>query len=104
MPSRSRTRQLVTGASVALFLSLASAGMAHADESTADPAAGIDTTAAAGAPCTLPTPFRSQNFSAGLRIDNRFLPLRPGTALKYRGHVVEDGQQVTHEVIFVVTN
>jgi hypothetical protein len=95
-----RTRQLVTGASVALFLSLASAGVAHAGGTTADPAAG----AGGAAPCTLPTPFRGQDFSAGLRIDNRFLPMRPGTVLKYRGQVVEGGQPVTHEVIFTVTD
>jgi hypothetical protein len=93
MSGRHHTRQWITGASVALFLSVASTGVAHAAGSTSGTA-----------PCALPTPFHAQDFSDGLRIDNQFLPMRPGTVLTYRGQVVDAGQTVTHEVVFTVTD
>jgi hypothetical protein len=89
-------RSLLTGASAVLLLSLAPAGMARA--------AGSDAAAGATAPCALPVPFRSQDFSHGLWIDNKYLPMRPGTQLTYRGQVVEDGKTVTHEVVFTVSD
>jgi hypothetical protein len=88
-----------TGASAALLLLLAPAGMAQAAPSAPQPASS------AASSCALPIPFRSQDFSAGPRIDNRFLPMTPGTRLTYRGTIVGDtGQSITHEVVFTVTD
>lgn len=62
------------------------------------PAASASTT------CALPVAFRAHNFSTGLRIDNRFLPMRVGTRMTYRGQVSTGGGAVGHEVVFTVSD
>jgi hypothetical protein len=37
-------------------------------------------------------------------VDNKWLPLRPGTQFVYEGGVTEDGERLSHRVIFTVTD
>jgi hypothetical protein len=101
-------RHLIAGASTALFLSLAPIGVARAAADEVAPSSGVagdQTAAGAGAPCTLPFPLHTMTFSAGPRIDNRFLPMPVGTVKVYRGTTLDDeGNRVPHEVVTVVTN
>jgi hypothetical protein len=93
---RARRRHVIAAASVGLLLCPSPVDVARAAPAP---------TAAAAAECTLPFPLRSQDFSHALRIDNRFLPMRPGARLTYRGTTVDDtGKQVPHEVVFTVTD
>ena len=105
MPHLPARRPLLAGASAVLLLCLAPVGVAQASPAgAADPAAGA---AAAGAAtqCARPWPLESSNFSAGARIDNRFLPMRPGTRMTYQGTTVNDaGKRVRHSVVFTVTD
>jgi hypothetical protein len=93
--SRSSHRLAVGASAVVLLAGIPAAG---AQAGTSAPAAAASTT------CTLPTPFRAHNFSEGLEIDNRFLPMRPGTRLTYRGQVTAGGTATGHEVVFTVTD
>src|SRR5882672_5692787 len=45
----------------------------------------------------------SANFDAtSTTIDNRYMPLKPGTRLVYRGSDLVDGKRVTHRVDYIV--
>jgi hypothetical protein len=37
-------------------------------------------------------------------IDNKWMPLKPGTQLVYEGTTVEDGEETAHSIIFTVTD
>jgi hypothetical protein len=89
-------QRVAVGASAMLLATLVQAGGARAASSSGS--------AAPRSTCVLPFPFRAQNFSSGLRIDNRYLPMRPGTRLTYRGQVTSGGTATSHEVVFTVTD
>ena len=90
-------QRAAVGASAILLASVVQAGGAQAASSGSGKAPPSST-------CSLPIPFRAQNFSSGLHIDNRFLPMRPGTRLTYRGQVTAGGAATGHEVVFTVTD
>jgi hypothetical protein len=48
--------------------------------------------------------FSRQRFDRSTRIDNRWLPMRPGTQLLYEGSSLEGGKRVRHRVVFTVTD
>lgn len=48
--------------------------------------------------------FDKGNFSNPTRVDNAWLPLRPGTQLVFKGNTIEDGEKTAHRVIFTVTD
>jgi hypothetical protein len=66
--------------------------------------------AAAGHPsppagtCNPFTPFRDQDFGRSTKIDNRFLPLAPGTQLTLEGRANTGGAPLPHTVVFTVTD
>jgi len=76
----------------ALLLSLGSAGVATA----ADPSAGR--------PCPRMFHFDAGKFTDPTRIDNRWLPLTPGTQLILEGQANRGGGASTHRVVFTVTD
>jgi len=45
-----------------------------------------------------------KNFSRSTIIDNKWMPLRPGTQWIYEGSTVEDGKKTPHRIIFTVTD
>jgi hypothetical protein len=61
-------------------------------------------TASAGERPVTHEDFGSQDFPDGSRIDNRFLPLRPGTQLTLEGTVNAGGTPAVHRVVFTVTD
>jgi hypothetical protein len=89
---RRHRHALLAGATLAVVLGLAPAGIAHA--SATDAAAG------AALPCPLPVPFRAANFSHPLQIDNAFLPMVPGTRHVYTGTT----SQGAHQIVSTVTD
>jgi hypothetical protein len=93
--SRSRhQRQILTGAAAVLLAAGLPTGMAQAA-----------TTASKQATCSLPFPFSSGQFHDSLQIDNRYLPMVPGTRLTYDGTTVDDkGRTVPHTVVFTITD
>jgi hypothetical protein len=88
-------RRLATGGVAVLLLGLAPAIPAQA---------APDSDSASSAFCSTPVPFRPRDFSRPLRIDNRFLPMRPGTQKTYRGYVVDAGERMPHTVVTTVTD
>lgn len=48
--------------------------------------------------------FDPANFDRSATIDNKWFPLRPGTAFVYEGSTVEDGERVPHRGVFTVTD
>jgi hypothetical protein len=89
------TRQhLVTGTATIALTVLLPAGVASA--------AATDQVAAAqaAATCRPIVPFDQGNFHDPTRIDNRFLPMVPGTQLVYRGQAGGGA----HQVVFTVTD
>jgi hypothetical protein len=93
-----RSRRLVPGLSALLLVALTPAAVAHA-------AAGSSASASSSSSCSLPVPLRAENFSHGLRIDNRYLPWVPGSRHTYTGTTVDDtGKRVSHTVITTVTD
>jgi hypothetical protein len=61
-------------------------------------------TANAGDRPVVHTDFDAQDFPNGSDIDNRFLPLSPGTELTLEGTVNVDGAPAVHQVVFTVTD
>jgi hypothetical protein len=50
------------------------------------------------------TDFDTGNFSDATKVDNPWLPFRPGTQLVFKGNTIEDGEKTAHRVIFTVTD
>jgi hypothetical protein len=50
------------------------------------------------------TPFHANNFERSTDIDNRFLPLTPGTQFTLEGRANRGGQPLPHTVVFTVTD
>jgi len=48
--------------------------------------------------------FDRNKFDRPTKIDNRYLPLKPGTQLVYRGHTLDGKKRVPHGVVFTVTD
>ena len=48
--------------------------------------------------------FDAGSFADPTTIDNEWFPLRPGTQFIYEGSTEEDGEQISHEVVFTVTD
>src|SRR5829696_8549384 len=87
------SRRRATATALAL-LSVAVAALAGASPATA-----------AGPSCPDLTPYEQAVFSHPTQIDNRFLPLTPGTRRIYTGTVQNDqGQPEPHTVTFIVTD
>jgi hypothetical protein len=66
-------------------------------------AAGAATVVPAGT-CQPIVPFRAENFERSTRIDNKFLPLVPGTELTLEGRANRGGGILPHTVVFTVTD
>lgn len=49
-------------------------------------------------------PLRAQDFGRSTRIDNRYLPLGPGTQLTLEGRANRSGAPLPHTVVFTVTD
>ena len=54
--------------------------------------------------CVPAEQFRASNFGRSTRIDNRFLPLKPGTQFVLEGVSNATGQRLPHTVTFTVTD
>jgi hypothetical protein len=54
--------------------------------------------------CAPAVEFNSKDFGHPTKIDNAFLPLKPGTRLTYEGHVRGGGSTRSHQVAFTVTD
>ena len=90
--------RLVPGAAALLLAALTSTGVAQAAPAGA-------ASRGSSSSCSLPMPLRAQDFSHGLRIDNRYLPWVPGSRHTYTGTTVDDtGTRVPHMVITTVTD
>src|SRR4051812_9271620 len=86
-------------------VTVALATVVPAGGASAAPATGSAADASAqAAGCTLPVPFRASNFHHPTRIDNRFLPLIPGTQHVYQGQVTGGGGTQPHTIVFTVTD
>ena len=48
--------------------------------------------------------FDPANFDRSTTIDNRWFPLKPGTQFVYTGSTVEEGERISHRVVFTVTD
>jgi hypothetical protein len=57
-----------------------------------------------GTSCSLPTPFAARNFPAHPRIDNRYLPARPGTRYVFEGTANTDEGVVQRRIVTTVTD
>lgn len=53
--------------------------------------------------CNPIIPFNAENFERSTTIDNRFLPLLPGTQLTLEGRANRTGASLPHTVIFTIT-
>jgi len=81
-----------------VLAALLPAGVAQAETT------GSTTTGSSGNPNATCDPFikfGSEQFNHATQIDNRYLPMVPGTRLTYRGEVTGAGP---HEVVFTVTD
>ena len=74
-------------------------------------AAAVAVAAGALAKPVVPTPrqltesvFDANRFSDGARIDNRYLPLVPGTQMIYEGRATRSGKRSEHRIVFTVTD
>src|SRR3954451_12709200 len=97
MTGRRGRAQIVAGASVVVLAALLPAGVAQAQPT------GSTTAGSSGNPNATCDPFikfGSEQFNHATQIDNRYLPMVPGTRLTYRGEVTGAGP---HEVVFTVT-
>src|SRR4051794_30489048 len=92
MLSNRRQGRILAGGSTVLLAVLMPAGVAHA--------APAKTTTT----CPVVVPFSSEHFSDSPRIDNEYLPMKPGTRLTYQGDVTAGKNATPHEVVFTVTN
>jgi hypothetical protein len=54
--------------------------------------------------CGRAVEFKASNFGRSTKIDNRFLPLKPGTQLVLEGRSNVTGQSLPHTVTFTVTD
>lgn len=84
--SRRNFIRFLTGASAALLLSFAPAGIAAASSG------------AAGLPCPQIVPFDPGHFHNPTQIDNRFLPMVPGTRHVYTGTTSAGAHQIVSTV------
>jgi hypothetical protein len=48
--------------------------------------------------------FNRGNFSNPTKIDNEWLPLKPGMQYVYEGATIEEGESVPHRIVFTVTD
>ena len=48
--------------------------------------------------------FKRAQFDHPTHIDNRWLPLKPGTQLVYEGSAIDDGERISRRVVTTVTN
>src|SRR3954454_11451598 len=95
------SRQYVLASAVTVALAtLMPAGVASAPPATGSAAAA----SAQAARCPLPVPFRASNFHHPTRIDNRFLPLIPGTQQVYQGQVTGGSGTQPPTVVFTATS
>jgi hypothetical protein len=94
-----RGHALVGSATVALAV-LLPAGLASAAPGKVS---GVDSSALP-ANCKLPFPFRAGNFDRPTRIDNKYLPLVPGTQFVYQGDVATGPGTQPHTIVFTVTD
>jgi hypothetical protein len=74
-------------------------------QSTRSPAASPASPEVTAAETWGPEPgYDRTAFSNPTQIDNRWLPLKPGTQLVLEGHTVEDGEKIPHRVVTIVTD
>lgn len=92
MLNEQRIRLVRWCALVALVLSAASAGGASA------------ATPSAASPCPRMFHFTADKFSNPTQIDNRWLPMTPGTQFVLEGQANRGGHTATHRVVFTVTD
>jgi hypothetical protein len=102
MSHRRSSRPPIGGLAFLLLVLPGTAAACAAPGSAAS--AGNSESVARAAPCALPTPFRAADFGHGANIDNRFLPMRPGTQKTYQGYTVEDGEHVAHTIVTTATD
>ena len=98
MPDRRRRGRILAGGSMVLLAALVPAGVAQARP------AGSAQAAAAKDTCSPAVPFSDETFSDPTRIDNKYLPMVPGTRLTYEGQVQQGRQATPHRVVFTVTD
>jgi hypothetical protein len=48
--------------------------------------------------------FDPSRFTSSTVVDNKWFPLKPGSQLVYSGGVTDDGERLSHKVIFTVTD
>jgi hypothetical protein len=97
MYARSSSRALLVGTGAVALALLAPAGIAAASP---DPAAAANGAARSASACPLLVPFQADHFSDPTRIDNRFLPMVPGTQHVYTG----TANAGAHQIVSTVTD
>jgi hypothetical protein len=90
------------------FVVLSAAGCGRISEPPTAPAAdragGATPLASDATVCDPYAPYDPANFTRSTRIDNRFLPLRPGTQYVLEGVANRGGGPLPHRVVFTVTD
>jgi hypothetical protein len=86
---------------VLLLVCAGPAGLASTEASTAPLARAAESPSP---PCPRPVAFERHDFPRRPRIDNRWLPLVPGTQLTLEGRANRGGGSLPHTVTFTVTN
>lgn len=94
-----RTRFAVLAATVALALLTTGAGHAQAGENPSGPAPAL-----ASPPCDPLLKFTRSDFTEPTEIDNRWLPLVPGTQFVLKGIADRGNGPLPHRVVFTVTD
>jgi hypothetical protein len=90
-----RRARLAFPIAVALAVFSTSVGTAAAADPHPSPPAGT---------CNPIIPFKPENFEHSTKIDNRYLPLVPGTQLTLEGRANTGGANLPHTVVFTVTD
>jgi hypothetical protein len=106
MHARRWSRLTPLGAALALILSACGAATTVP---TPRPAASTTPAPSVAAPTPSPSESLTETFpydlfSASTTVDNPYLPLRPGTYWKWDGITVEDGEEIPHQIITMVTD
>ena len=85
-------------------LTLAGCGSAGAGKVGAQSSKSASATTRAAPKAVTDRDFDRGKFNRSTSIDNKWLPLEPGTQFVYSGKINQDGKRVEHRVVFTVTD
>lgn len=106
MNTRARAARFVTLSVSCLVLLAACGGESGAPESTgpASVATGPTGPSPTAASEVTAEDFDPSRFDAGAPIDNAWLPLTPGAQLTFRGSSLDEGERLSHRVVFTISD